>query len=81
MDRKKLINIIDRIERLEEEKKAVQQDIKEVLIEADSFGLNKKVIKFILKLRRMDTDRKEEFTQQLDEYMNTLENKHDEDEL
>ena len=80
MDRKKLINIIDRVERLEEEKKAVQQDIKEVFLEAKDLGLNKKVIKFILKLRKMDPDRKDEFTQQLDEYMATLEGKHNEDE-
>lgn len=80
MDRKKLINIIDRVERLEEEKKAVQQDIKEVFLEAKALGLNKKVIKFILKLRKMDPDRKDEFTQQLDEYMATLEGKYNENE-
>ena len=80
MDRKKLINIIDRVERLEEEKKAVQQDIKEVFLEAKALGLNKKVIKFILKLRKMDPDCKDEFTQQLDEYMATLEGKYNVDE-
>lgn len=78
MDRKKLINIIERVERLEEEKKAVQQDIKEVFLEAKDLGLNKKVIKFILKLRKMDPDHKDEFTQQLDEYMAILEGKYNE---
>lgn len=42
MDRKKLISIIERVERLEEEKKAVQQDIKEVFLEAKGLGLNKR---------------------------------------
>lgn len=63
---------------MRKKKKAVQQDIKEVFLEAKGLGLNKKVIKFILKLRKMDPDRKDEFTQQLDEYTAILEGKYNE---
>ena len=42
---------VERIERLEEEKREVQQDIKDVYTEAKSNGFNKKALKAVIKLR------------------------------
>ena len=47
---------IERIERLEEEKKALQEDIKEVFAEAKGTGFDVKIMRQILKLRKMDKD-------------------------
>lgn len=49
-----LKQIIERIERLEEDKSNVQEDIKQVFGEAKSSGFDVKIIKEILKLRKLD---------------------------
>ena len=52
---------IERVERVEEERKALANDIKEIFEEAKSANFDIKAMKKILKLRRMDeTDRQEE---------------------
>ncbi len=52
---------IDRIERLEEEKKALSEDIKQVYSEAKSTGFDVKIIRKIVSLRRVEEhDRKEQ---------------------
>lgn len=57
----KLRSLIEHIERLEEEKKAIADDITEVFAEAKAFGFDTKVMKRLLKLRKMsDADRQEE---------------------
>jgi uncharacterized protein (UPF0335 family) len=50
----KLKNYIERLERLEEEKSAIQEDIKQVLLNAKNDGFDSKIIKKILKIRKMD---------------------------
>ena len=51
----RLLSYIERVERLEEEKKALQNDIKEVFDEAKAAHFDVKAIKSILKMRRRRT--------------------------
>lgn len=54
---------IERIERLEEEKKGIGDDIKEIFSEAKGTGFDAKIMRQILRLRKMDTaDRQEQET-------------------
>jgi len=52
----RLKSFIERIERLEEEKRALSADIKEVYSEAKGAGFDIKTIREIIKIRRMDED-------------------------
>lgn len=63
---------IERIERLEEEKKGLAEDISDVLNEAKSNGFDTKTIKRIIKLRKMSTHERQEAEALLDTYMNAL---------
>ena len=49
-----LLSYCERIERIEEEKKALQNDIKEIFEEAEHRGFDKKALKEVLKRRKMD---------------------------
>lgn len=49
-----LRSFIERIERLEEEKKALGEDIKEVYAEAKSEGFDTAIMRQVIKIRRMD---------------------------
>lgn len=69
----KLREYIERIERLEEEKKDVQSDIKEVYAEAKSQGYDKKALKAVIKLRKMDEADRQDYENALDTYMAALE--------
>ena len=60
IDGKRLLLYIDRIERLEEEKKALQNDIKEVLEEAKTANFDIAAIKELLRLRRIDEQDRQE---------------------
>ncbi|RJF78463.1 DUF2312 domain-containing protein [Azospirillum cavernae] len=51
---------VDRIERLEEEKRGLQEDIKDLFTEAKGVGFDSKIIRICLRLRKMDkADRQE----------------------
>ncbi|WP_448188851.1 DUF2312 domain-containing protein [Azospirillum sp. sgz301742] len=50
----RLRSFIERIERLEEEKKGLQDDIKEVYAEAKGTGFDAKIMRQIIRLRKMD---------------------------
>ena len=63
---------IERIERLEEEKRAIADDIKEVYAEAKGNGFDAKAMRKIVSLRRMDTDKRREEETILDLYRNAL---------
>ena len=54
-----LKSFIERIERLEEEKRALGEDIKEVYAEAKGTGFEPKIMRQILKIRKMDKDEQE----------------------
>lgn len=59
----RLKSFIERIERLEEEKKGIGDDIKEIYAEAKGTGFDTKIMRQILRLRKMDTaDRQEQET-------------------
>jgi len=63
---------IERIERLEEEKKAIADDIKDVFAEAKGNGFDVKALRKIISLRKMDKDERQEQEAILDLYMQAL---------
>ncbi len=63
---------IERIEKLEEEKRAIADDIKEVYAEAKGNGFDAKVMRKIVSLRRMDIEKRKEEETILDLYLNAL---------
>lgn len=63
---------IERIERLEEEKKAIGDDIKEVYAEAKGSGFDAKTIRRIIKLRTLDEATRQEAEALLQLYMDAL---------
>jgi uncharacterized protein (UPF0335 family) len=63
---------IERIEKLEEEKRALLDDIKDVYAEAKGVGFDVKVMRKLVALRREDRAKREEFEEILDLYMNAL---------
>lgn len=57
----RLKSFIERIEHLEEEKKALSEDLKEVYAEAKAAGFDNKIMRQIVRLRKMDqADRREQ---------------------
>ena len=68
----RLRTIIERIERLEDEKKALSDDIREVYSEAKSAGFDVKVIRQVVRLRKMDATDRSEMEQVLDVYKRAL---------
>ena len=63
---------MERIERLEQEKAALAEDIKEVYAEARGNGYDAKTLRTVVKLRKMDTDDRQEQEEMLDLYLNAL---------
>ncbi len=68
----RLRSLIERIERLEEEKAALAADIREVFAEAKGTGFDTKVMRQVLKLRKMETDDRQELEHLLDLYKRAL---------
>jgi uncharacterized protein (UPF0335 family) len=68
----RLKSFIERIERLEEEKKALASDIKEVYAEAKGTGFDVKIMRQVIRLRRMDKDDLDEQETLLDVYRRAL---------
>lgn len=67
-----LRSLVERIERLEEEKKAIAEDIKDVFGEAKANGFDVKVLRQVIRLRRQDTAERQEHEALLDLYMHAL---------
>lgn len=67
-----LRTIVDRIERLEEEKKALGLDITEVLNEAKNNGYDVKAIRAVLKIRKTPTAEQQELEHLVDLYKHAL---------
>ena len=63
---------IERVERLEEEKQAIADDIKEVFAEAKATGFDTKALRTIIRLRKMDQAAREEAEAILDLYKSAL---------
>jgi uncharacterized protein (UPF0335 family) len=64
--------LIERIERLEEEKKAIADDVKDVYGEAKARGYDTKTMRAIVRLRRMETHVRQEADALLDTYKAAL---------
>ena len=72
IDSARLQSYIDRIERLEEEKKALQVDIKEIFEEAKSANFDVKALKQILKLRKQNAAERQEIEFVVDCYKKAI---------
>jgi uncharacterized protein (UPF0335 family) len=68
----RLRSIIERIERLEEEKEALSSDIKDIMSEAKSAGFDVKVIRQVLRIRKQEPAEVEEQEALLDLYRRAL---------
>lgn len=69
---KALRSFAERIERLEEEKKALASDIREVYGEVKAQGFDAKVLRKVLMLRKMDPNDREELESMVDLYMDAI---------
>jgi len=70
--RDQLRTIVERIERLEEEKKAIADDIKEVFAEAKGNGFDVKTLRTVVRMRKIEATEREEQEAMLDLYMSAL---------
>ncbi len=65
----RLKSFIERVERLEEEKKALAEDIRDVYAEAKSTGFEPKIMRKIVSLRKANLEKRREEQELLDLYM------------
>ena len=63
---------VERIERLEEEKKAISDDIRDVYAEAKGSGYDVKALRAVIRLRKQDAQERDEQQTILETYMNAL---------
>lgn len=64
--------LVERVERLDEEKKAISDDIKDVFAEAKAVGYDAKIMKQVIRLRKMNPDDRREMETILDLYKTAL---------
>jgi uncharacterized protein (UPF0335 family) len=67
-----LRSLIERIERLEEEKAALTSDIREVYAEAKGNGFDTKIMRQVVRMRKLDKADRQEMEAVLDLYMSAL---------
>jgi uncharacterized protein (UPF0335 family) len=70
--RDQLKSIVERIERLEEEKKSLSEDIREVYAEAKANGYDVKTLRSIIRLRKLDSATRQEQEALIELYMSAL---------
>jgi len=70
--REKLRQTVAKIERLEEEKKEVAEQIKEIYAEAKAFGFDTKALRQVVRLRKIDKADREEQEMMLETYLIAL---------
>ncbi len=68
----RLKSFIERVERLETEKKAITDDVKEVYAEVKSAGFEAKIVKKIIAKRKMEIEKRREEDELLDLYMSAI---------
>ena len=68
----RLASFIERVERLEEEKAVLMEDIKEVYAEAKGVGFDVKAMRKLVALRKMDSEKREEMEAILDLYKSAI---------
>ena len=64
--------LIERIERLEEEKKGISDDIKDVYNEGKATGYDPKAMRTVIRIRKMKPDDRKEMEAIIDVYLNAL---------
>ena len=69
----RLRSFIERIERLEEEKRALGDDIKEVFSEAKGTGFDVKIMRQVIRLRKLDKADRDEQEALLETYLRAIE--------
>lgn len=68
----RLRSIVERVERLDEEKKALSSDIKDIMAEAKSAGFDVKVIRQVIRIRKQEPAEVEEQETLMDLYRRAL---------
>jgi uncharacterized protein (UPF0335 family) len=68
----RLKSFVERVERLEEEKAVLAEDIKEVMGEAKASGFDVKILRKVISLRKMDEQKRREEEELLDLYKNAV---------
>ena len=68
----RLKSLIERIERLEEDKAAIMADMKEVFAEAKGEGFDTKIMRKVVRLRKQDTAKRQEEEAILDLYLSAI---------
>jgi uncharacterized protein (UPF0335 family) len=68
----RLRSIVERIERLEEERRALASDIKDIYAEAKGAGFDVKVLRKLVSLRRVEAKEREELDELLTVYMRAI---------
>ena len=63
---------VERVERLEEEKKAIADDVRDVYAEAKANGYDVKALRTVVKLRKLDVNERKEQEAVLETYMRAL---------
>jgi len=74
-----LRSFIERVENLEERKKEIADDIREVFAEAKSAGFDPKIMRQVIKIRKMDSNDREEQEFLLDTYMRAIDGRIEEE--
>ena len=72
VDGEHLRAFIERIEKLEEEKLSIADDVKEIYVEAKGMGFDPKIIREVIRIRKQDKSKREEFEAVLELYLNAL---------
>lgn len=70
--REQIRSIVERVERLEEEKKAIADDIRDVFAEAKANGFDTKVLREVIRLRKKDLAERQEQDAIRDLYLHAL---------
>ena len=68
----KLKSLVERIERLEEDKAAVASDLKEVYAEAKGEGFDTKIVRKVVRLRKQDKAKRQEEEALIDLYISAI---------
>lgn len=72
IDTSRLRSLIERVERLEEERKGISNDIRDIFAEAKAIGFDVKIMRQVIKLRRMNAADRDEQEFLLDTYRRAL---------
>jgi hypothetical protein len=72
VNKDQLLGYIDRIERMDEDKRAISEDIKEIYTEVKSAGYDTKIVRKIISIRRKTKEQRQEEETLLDLYMQSI---------